>query len=207
MEISRKSESKRLETLWGGSFGDAYIERNRNSGEGREPFWGRILSEFPLSNVLEVGCNVGPNLELLASHLPERDVFGVDINENALKEVRSRLPGVNALWSPARTLPFRDSHFDMVFTTGVLIHQPPETLPLVMAEIVRCSKRYVLCGEYYASKPVEVPYRNEPGSLFKRDFGALYQELFPELHLMLQGFLPKEAGGWDDLTFWVFEKG
>ena len=74
-----------------------------------------------------------------------------------------------------------------------------------MAEIVRCSRRHVLCGEYYAERPTEIPYRGHRGALFKRDFGALYRTRFPELTLLDQGFLSK-ADGWDDVTWWMFEK-
>ena len=98
-----------------------------------------------------------------------------------------------------------DRWFDLVFTMGVLIHQPPETLPMVMAEIVRCSNRFVLCGEYFSPEPTEVAYRGETGALFKRDFGGLYQQMFPELSLRKKGFLSK-AEGWDDVTYWAFEK-
>jgi pseudaminic acid biosynthesis-associated methylase len=132
-------------------------------------------------------------------------VYGVDINMQALAEVRRELGQVNAVWSPARELPFRDGWFDLVFTACVLIHQPPETLPLVMSEIVRCSRRYILCGEYHADEPTEVPYRGETGALYKRDFGGLYLELFPELVETGRGFLGKDQG-WDDVTYWLFEK-
>ena len=74
-----------------------------------------------------------------------------------------------------------------------------------MAEIVRCSRRYVLCGEYFAEETTEVPYRGQDGALFKRDYGALYQELFPELALVEQGFLGRDEG-WDDVTWWLFER-
>ena len=74
-----------------------------------------------------------------------------------------------------------------------------------MSEIVRCSRRYVLCGEYYADELTEVAYRGHRGALFKRDFGRLYQNLFPELELRADGFLSK-ADGWDDVTWWLFEK-
>ena len=109
------------------------------------------------------------------------------------------------MWSPGRELPFRDRWFDLVFTMGVLIHQPESTLPLVMAEIVRCSRRYVLCGEYFAEQTIEVPYRNQSGALFKRNYGRIYQELFPELRLIQRGFLGRDEG-WDDVTHWMFEK-
>lgn len=202
----RQSEVKRLEELWGGDFGNAYVERNAEAARGRQPFWQMILSEFPVRSVLEVGCNVGGNLRWIADLVPSRQVYGVDINEQALARLRQTLPGVNAVYAPARALPFRDRWFDLVFTAGVLIHQPVEVLPVVMAEIVRTSGRYVLCMEYYADELTEVPYRGHSGALWKRDYGGYYQELFPELTLRKTGFLPREAGGWDDVTYWLFEK-
>jgi pseudaminic acid biosynthesis-associated methylase len=191
--------------LWSEEFGDAYVERNRAAGEPRAPFWKDILSEFSVQRVLEIGCNVGTNLRWIASAIPPQNVYGIDINLKSLDELHRAWPAVNALWSPARELPFRDRWFDLVFTIGVLIHQPDSTLPLVMAEIVRCSRRYVLCGEYYAEQTTEVPYRGQAGALFKRDYGRLYQELFPELVLRKQGFLGRDSS-WDDVTYWIFEK-
>jgi hypothetical protein len=52
-----------------------------------------------------------------------------------------------------------------------------------MNEIVRCSRRYVLCGEYFSDQLTEIAYRGQTGALYKRDFGAMYQALFPELQL------------------------
>jgi pseudaminic acid biosynthesis-associated methylase len=199
------SEAKRLEALWAGEFGDAYVERNRAAGDCRESFWRGLLREFPAASALEVGCNVGANLRWLAACLPAGGVYGVDVNAAALREVRRTLPDVNAVLAPGRELPFRDRWFDLTCTVGVLIHQPEATLPLVMSEVVRCSARYVLCAEYFAEKAVEVSYRGQSGALFKRDYGGLYQELFPGLRLRKRGFLGKDQG-WDDVTYWVFEK-
>lgn len=199
------SEADRLEQLWNGQFGNDYVDRNRAGGEARNGFWKDVLDTFPVRRVLEVGCNIGANLHCIAARIPPQNIYGMDINLKALDELHRIAPAINALWGPARELPFRDQWFDLVFTTGVLIHQPDSTLPLVMAEIVRCSKRYVLCGEYYAHQTTEVPYRQQTGALFKRDYGRLYQELFPELVLRKQGSLGPEAG-WDDITYWIFEK-
>lgn len=183
------------------------MQRNANAANGRGPFWQEILDGFAITTTLEVGCNVGGNLHWLAERLGSRNVYGVDINEEALLELRRRVPGTNAVWSPARSLPFRDGQFDLTFTTGVLIHQAPETLPLVISELVRCSRRYVLCGEYHAEEMTEVAYRDQSGALFKRDWGGLYAELFPDLRQRASGFLPKSPeSSWDDVTWWVFEK-
>jgi pseudaminic acid biosynthesis-associated methylase len=197
-------EAARLEQLWAGQFGDEYIDRNRRAGEKRDAFWRGLLAGLPVERVLEVGANVGANLRWIAESVPPRGVFGVDINENALQELRQRVPQVNALWSSARSLPFRDGWFDLVFTTGVLIHQPESTLPLVMNEIVRCSRRWILCGEYHAAETTEIFYREQSGALFRRDYGRLYEELFPQLRLIQQGFLGRDQG-WDEITWWLFE--
>src|SRR5438067_956379 len=53
------SETRRLEELWQGEFGDTYVDRNSAAGEVRESFWQALLAEFPARNVLEVGCNLG----------------------------------------------------------------------------------------------------------------------------------------------------
>ncbi len=75
-----------------------------------------------------------------------------------------------------------------------------------MGEIVRCSSRYVLCGEYYAEELTEVAYRGQERALFKQDYGVLYQRLFPELELVDERFLPRGEGTWDDVTWWTFRK-
>lgn len=200
---NRQSDVTRLESLWSGEFGDKYIERNRSAGESRGPFWTAMLEKLQVQRALEVGCNTGANLRWLRDRVPQ--IYGIDVSETALRDVRQSMPDINAVHAAGRDLPFRDQWFDLVYTMGVLIHQPIDSLPLVMSEIVRCSRRYVLCGEYYADAITEVPYRGHAGALFKRDFGGLYQTLFPELVLRDKGFLSKDDG-WDDVTWWLFEK-
>jgi pseudaminic acid biosynthesis-associated methylase len=205
--MTPEDDAARLEGLWSGEFGDDYVERNRAASEGRRPFWEHVLGKIDAASALEIGCNVGGNLRWLAELLGAENVAGVDVNEHALEVVRSEIPGVDARVASARELPFADDSFDLVFTTGVLIHQSPEELPRVMDEIVRASRRYVLCGEYRADELEEVPYRGQRGALYKQDYGRLYQERFPQLRLLEEGFLPKSEGVWDDVTYWIFEQG
>jgi pseudaminic acid biosynthesis-associated methylase len=204
-ESGSAPEAARLERLWAEEFGDEYVRRNLEAGEGRDVFWGNLVGHTAPRTVLEVGCNVGANLRWLVDLVPAPGVWGVDINEAALREIRRRLPDANTAWAQARDLPFREGRFDLVFTAGVLIHQPESTLPLVMSEIVRCSRRYVLALEYFAGDTVEVSYRGHSGALFKRDYGRLYGELFPELALRDRGDLGRDQG-WDDVTWWLFER-
>jgi pseudaminic acid biosynthesis-associated methylase len=195
-----------LEQLWAGDFGTAYVDRNRVLDERRAIFWTELIRSFGIRSVLEIGCGQGANLKPIAGLLDPHDVWGVDINEDALALARLHAPGINVVASRARRLPFRDEVADLAFTVGVLIHQPETTLPIVMAEIVRCSGRFVLWAEYHAPATEEVPYRGEAGALYRRDYGAIYRELFPELVVVREGFLAPEDG-FDRVTWQLLEKG
>jgi spore coat polysaccharide biosynthesis protein SpsF len=195
-----------LEGLWSGEFGDAYVNRNHLHVERRAAFWAGISERYPSERILELGPAHGENLRhLVAGRTPE-DLWGLDVNRAALAALREEVPGANAVWGTARELPFRDRWFDLVFTVCLLIHIPTPTLPLVMSEIVRTSRRWVFCGEYHADEPTDIGYRGQPGVLVKRNFGALYQELFPELVLREEGFLTQDEHGFDRVTYQVFER-
>ena len=195
----------RNEALWASGFGDEYLVRNAEVGAPRAAFWDDFMARYPPQRVLEVGCTQGDNLVHIARHVPPHEVWGLDINTTVLEALREHAPGVNATWGSARALPFRDGWFDLTYTVGLLIHQPDEVLPLVMAELVRTSSRWIVCGEYHADEPTEINYRGHDGLLFKRDYGRIYTELFPELTLVEERFLTKEDG-FDRVTFSVLEK-
>jgi pseudaminic acid biosynthesis-associated methylase len=200
------NEAGRLEELWAGDFGNEYVDRNIAAYDRRGEFWLPLLDELQPTSVLEVGCNVGGNLQWITQRVNPTQVTGVDVNAKALRLLDRRVPGVRAINSPARDLPVPDRSIDFVFTMGVLIHQPEETLEKVMSEMVRASSRYVFCGEYFDTETVEVPYRGHAGALFRRDYGKLFAELFPfDLTLVREGYLSPEDG-WDRVTWWLFER-
>jgi pseudaminic acid biosynthesis-associated methylase len=200
------SQADRLEQLWAGEFGNEYVDRNIDAYRKRGGFWLPFLDELKPESVLEIGCNVGGNLQWIAQKVSPNRIAGVDVNAKALRLLEERVPGVRAMHGPARDLPVADRSVDLVFTMGVLIHQPEETLAKVMSEMVRVSKRWVFCAEYYDTETVEVPYRGHEGALFRRDYAGLFQELFPlELALVGEGYLDVEDG-WDRDTWWLFER-
>lgn len=199
------AEAARLEELWAGGFGGAYADRNRVLDERRAAFWRGLLKRYPIRSVLEVGCGQGGNLARIAGVLEPADVWGVDLNLTALARAREHAPGINVVAAKGRRLPFRDGLVDLAFTVGVLIHQPDESLPDVMAELVRCSGRYVLWAEYHAPATEAVPYHGEEGALFRRDYGALYAQQHPELSVVEEGFLDRDSG-FDRVTWQLLER-
>lgn len=194
------SEAERLEGLWAGRFGSEYTQRCGITDH-RGGFWKPFVERWNPARVLEVGCGAGSNLYALTDRLMQpEDVYGIDINREALYKADR----FNVSYGKAKDIPFKDRFFDLVFTCGVLIHQPAESLLYVMSEIVRCSCRYVLAMEYHAPKREEVPYREQQGALFKDDYGNIYQREFG-LKLLDMGHLGKEEG-FDNVVWWMMEK-
>lgn len=196
---------------WRGSFGNAYIERNdltrdRQIRKLRE--WSRLLdslgSRQPKS-ILEVGANVGQNIAALST-LTDATLSAVEPNEKARKTLveTGLLAPENIHDGIAQELPFEDRSFDLVYTYGVLIHVDPETLLDACREIHRVTRRFILCGEYFADSPTEKPYRGEKGLLFLRDFGAFWMDNFPDLELVDYGFFWRRVDN-DSMNWWIFE--
>ena len=203
---TKASGASRLEALCAAELGNEHLDRDLSTYDRRGEFWLPLLDELRPQSVLEVGCKVGGNLQWITQRVDPARVTGVDVNPKALRLLDRRVPGVRAVHAPARELPVGDRSVELVFTTGVLVHQPRETLEKVMSEMVRASSRYVLCGEH-DGETVEVQHHGPEGARFGRDYGGLFLDLFPfELTLIRRGHLSPEDG-WDGVTWWLFERG
>jgi pseudaminic acid biosynthesis-associated methylase len=190
--------------LWRSEFGRAYTERNDHDKPERAAAWGRLLDDVAPTRVLEVGCNVGWNLVYL-DRLGVPELYGVEPQAIAVERARAREPRFNVLHGTAFELPFRDGYFDLVFTSGVLIHIAPDSLGAALDEIYRASRRWIVAIEYDGPSEQEIPYRGHTGALWKRDHGAAWQSRYPALRLIRRLELGA-AQGYDDCTAHLFEK-
>jgi len=204
--------TKQLEA-WKGLFGDEYVNRNAYADwkvkEGAKAFR-TILDENEVSSILEVGSNIGLNLIYLNELFKKNvDLYAIEPNEKAFRKLTKENPvKIKKAWNcDAFNLPLKESSVDLVFTAGVLIHIAPDDLGRITDEIIRVSKRYVLCIEYFSRDPVEVAYRGQRGLLYKRDFGSYYLDRFPELYCAKYGFLwQRDFQVFDSPNWWLFEK-
>lgn len=152
---------------WKGDFGREYTDRNVVDWRTRvEGF--RAFMPPDAHTVLEVGCNRGHNL--LALRSLGYDVTGVEPQQyaRAIARYESLVPAYDG---DIYTIPAGDETTDLVFTSGVLIHVPPHRLDDAIAEMVRVSRRYVLCIEYHADTDTEKVYRGRGGMMWNRDYG------------------------------------
>ena len=203
---------------WVGEFGRAYTDRNlldledldalhtRNYGITRTELNQRFLAVIPsTARILEVGCNLGNQL-LLLQHMGFSNLYGIEIQPSALERARSRVPQACLQQASAFEIPYPDAYFDLVFTSGVLIHIAPPDLPNAFTEIHRCSGAYIWGLEYYAPELAKVQYRGHDDLLWKMDYKKLYLERFTDLELSQCERLRYLDGDNEDLMFLLRKK-
>lgn len=182
--------------MWSSEFGKEYTERNPHTIEVMDEFYKKqfgltrtelnlmFLDNFDRSiKILEVGSNVGSQLHGLQS-IGFENLYGIELQPYAVEVSKQNTKNINLIQGSALDIPFKDSYFDLVFTSGVLIHINPDDLNIVMREIYRCTSEYIWGFEYYADKYTEIPYREHRNLLWKAPFAKLYQDEFRDLELV-----------------------
>jgi pseudaminic acid biosynthesis-associated methylase len=171
--------------------------------------WAQMLQRVEtIESILECGCNVGRNINFLNHVRPEASKSIIEISADAYDISTSRYKLENSFNGTIVNSSFSPGQFDLVFTIGVLIHIHPDHLLGNMRKMYEYSSRYILIGEYFNRTPVSLEYQGEHDKLFKCDFGKIFMENFG-VKLVDYGFLwghLYDNAGFDDVTYWVFEK-
>ena len=209
-----------LEKLWANDFGKMYTDRNPMSADDEDAVFVKTYGAprntlntvfFREINrdarILEVGCNVGTQLMLL-QEMGFKHLYGIDVQRYAVEKSKSLASDLDIVVGSARDIPFKDDYFDLVMTSGLLIHINPKELPKVMGEIYRCSKRYIFGYEYYTDGGFEgITYHNREEVLWKGNYRGLYCEMFPALETVKMLMLPRADGNGVDQMFLLEKQG
>ena len=142
--------------MWSGAFGEKYTDRNNYTNQLLDEFylntWGvtrKVLDAdflLPIKNnlktILEVGCNRGCQLFKL-KEMGFSGLHGVEIQSYAIEKLKEVDGSINVKQGSILDIPFPDNSFDLVYTSGVLIHISPKDIELALKEIIRVSRRYI----------------------------------------------------------------
>ncbi len=205
--------------LWKGQFGDHYSDRNVLDDESiarSRMFWENILKNIYYAcqvlptQILEVGAGTGRNLMAIKSfyaspNMPQGpyNYYATEVNDRAKEALKINVPDVNIIQHDA--LNKERNKFDLVFTSGVLIHIHPAHRKFITRDIVNASRRFVLAIEYFAPETTAKPYRGENNAMWLDDYGSYYLDNY-NLRLITYGFCWKKVTGLDNITYWLFEK-
>ena len=182
--------------FWSGEFGINYTLRKDMSLEELDKLY---INNFGISRtdlnteflsfldkkirILEVGTNVGLQL-LNLQRMGFKDLLGIEIMDYAVELAKKRTKNINLVTASVLNIPFKDSFFDMVFTSRVLIHVHPKDLPKAIDEIYRTSREYIWCFEYFSDTCQEINYRGNKNVLWKNNFMKIFLERHPDLEVV-----------------------
>ena len=199
--------------VWSGDFGREYTDRNtltldeldalyqREFGQTRRAMNEEFLGHLPRDiRILEVGANLGSQLLLLQS-MGFSHLYGIELQSYAVELSKQRTQGINLIQGSAFDIPFKDGFFDLVFTSGVLIHLSPKDIQSALDEIHRCTSRYIWGMEYFSERYEQVNYRGKEDLLWKADFGKLYRDRFSDLRAVNQRRFRRIINETEDVMF------
>lgn len=205
-----KKKLNSQEKFWKGKFGKDYIRRNKSKKlkKNTHVFFKKIFEKnknIKISSLIELGANIGNNLESLSKIFKKTKMTAVEINKNACKELLKNNLKIDVINSSIASLNIKKT-FDLVLVKGVLIHINPKQLSKVYLKIKNLSKRYILIAEYYNPAPTKLKYRGRQNKLFKRDFAG---EMIKKYNLKLvdYGFAYHlDRYPQDDITWFLLKK-
>ena len=81
---------------------------------------------FPVHRAVDIGCGAGPGAILLSKAYPNAQIFGVDINDNALRltDINARLANVKVLSCKSNILNEIEGEFDLIISNPPYLVDP-----------------------------------------------------------------------------------
>lgn len=102
------------------------------------------MKSMEFSSVFEIGYFAGRNLKYITDAFPQSSVNGLEINKTAFQFAKEKLPKANLLNMDLHDMHNIKNKYDLVFTSGVLIHVVPEDMSNVIKKCLNLSNRYML---------------------------------------------------------------
>lgn len=193
----------RRKTLFPGDFATGFRE---SVDHPHRAFLVRALfRRHPAGTALEIGCNAGPNLYLIAKQVPQVSLHGVDVNAAAIRQGRAAFTRWGLTNVELHTLEdkplarFADHSIDVVFSDATLMYVGPDRIREVLSHMLRIARRTVLISEWH----------QPPGSggsatgayLFGHwihDYETMIREMRPDARIMVN-YYPSTS--WTDANW------
>lgn len=124
-------------------------------------------------SLLEVGCNVGPNLWKIHDAFKNRELYGIDPSPAAVKYAEAaRLMLGGPLIKRGEIATLSDRQFDVILADAVLMYIPGEEIREVMTKLSQKARKAFIIVDRFAES-----IEGEPsGHVTARNYTALLKE-------------------------------
>ena len=89
-----------------------------------------------MNKILDLGCGFGDNAIMMSQGLPDKKIFGLDIDKTALSRVnyaKNKLQISNLTLHEGKIETLPESEFDLIYSVDVFEHIPVEEMPFAEA--------------------------------------------------------------------------
>lgn len=172
----------------------------------REFLMNHIMRCAPFEKVLEIGCNAGQNLYLLARKYPGASYYGIDINPQFIQAGQDWLMGKgmeNVFLQVGKAddlSSLGDRSYDICFSDATLMYLGPDKISDSLRQIIRITRKAIFLNEW--SRNATAPGERSWWYDFHwvHDYTALLRDFLPESRIretkIPEGqWLP--GGGWE----------
>ena len=148
------------------NFWDKYTLENENRyNEEFSKFVRDLAMSLRCTSVLEIGCGTGIDLRLFPESF---EIFGADLNDNALEIAKETLPLGDFRKATITKLPFEDSSIDFVFTHKLLNYLDDQTLEKGIPEMYRVAGKYIMNCEKFEDSEKQISDKQKFRNMKKR---------------------------------------
>jgi len=102
------------------------------------------LKQYDFDSIFEIGFFSGRNLKYIQEAFPKISVGGLEINKQAVKFAQEKLPNTSLLHINLHDMNKITTKYDIVFSSGVLIHLDPNDLNDVAKKCIGLANKYVM---------------------------------------------------------------
>lgn len=202
--------------FWKNEFGNDYIKRNnslvdvdifykKTTGHTKSEIFQNFFSFIEKDlKILELGCNIGINLEILKK-IGFKNLYGLEINKKAIEIAKNRQPDIQFFNGSIEEFDFHDQKFDLVYTAGVLIHINPNSVEEIIKKIISLTNKYIFGFEYFSDDLVEIQYRDNANYCWKQNFPLLFKRLDSKLITVKEEKIPHLSENQQDIVY-MFKK-
>lgn len=120
----------------------------------RSQFFVEQLKDYTFDSIFEVGYFSGRNLKYIQKAFPNVKIDGLELNAKAAKFARKHLNLPHLKCMNAYDINTIKEKYDIVFTSGVLIHIVPTDVEQIINKMMNISNKYIVHMEELGSSQI-----------------------------------------------------
>ena len=164
-----------------------------------------VLKNLNWFSLIEIGCGAGANLVNIVNNFKDRQLGGVDVNEEAIKVASKALTGAHLQVGRGDDVMMSDDSTDVILSDMYLIYVGPRKIKKHLKEMKRLARKYVVLCEFSSNSWFKRMYVRMKSGYHAHD----YQKLLTDMGfygIQRYKLIPEmwPGGGWQEKVGYIY---